>query len=1272
MGTDLFERRGISPRYYIIFAIVVGVFFAAGVLIGWFSHTQPTTQSTSGQTEADDSSYFIDFILNNVNKDNIRNYLREYSKEPRLEGTEKDAELARLMQSQWQANGLDDVHLATYNVLLSFPNKTNPNVIQIKDTTSGKVMFETHKYEVVLTPAENNSDVVPPYNAYSPAADVTGDLIYVNYGRIEDFQLLGNMSVNFTGAIVIARYGKIFRGDKVKNAQRFNASGVILYSDPIDYNVGESKPYPDSWWLPPTGIQRGTVGSDGDQETPLYPSTYYANRVKATSLPTIPCQPIGYIDAIELLSKVRLNVNNYNEVRPVYNVIGLIRGSEEPDRYVLLGNHHDAWVFGAMDPLSGSASLTELTRCQYRAQGHRPRRTIVFCSWDAEEQGLLGSVEWVEPNYTLGIGSSPLLQDVAYESAKLVPSQDPAYTTFYDMWLSRPRSIKTVTEPDLYYSLGSGSDQGAFYQRAGVSCIDMWMTYDEARIPIPYYPLYHSSYETFYAFENFVDPGFLASAAITKFWGILASKMANSKLLPYKVERYSAAVSNFYSSLDKSSWQEHGVNVAAMDSAVHNFTKATKAFQQKLDTDASLLSSSLRLRMVNDRLMQLERAFLDPEGLPGQPAQKHVMFAPSQFDAYVDNSFPGIVDTVLQIQLGNDKWDQLKQQVYIATYTIQSAAFSLEDIGLCLPFMARGKEYSKEPRLEGTEKDAELARLMQSQWQANGLDDVHLATYNVLLSFPNKTNPNVGDLVYVNYGREKDFSYLTKTLSVNLTGAIVIARYGKIYRGDKVKFAERYNAAGVILYSDPSDFNIDLSKPYPDSWWLPPTGIQRGVIAGWCQWRPGNAPTTPIGLTLRHCQKYPVSPSGTLTPLNFLGAPKGKQLLEVKPVYNVIGIIKGSEEPDRYVLLGNHHDAWAFGAFDPLSGAASLTELTRVFGQLLKQGHRPRRTVVFCSWDAEEQGLLGSNEWVEEHLKVLLQRGVAYLNVDYSAVSNFTMAAGTSPLLQDALYEAAKLVPSIDPAFTTIYDMWLHRPTSGEVDKEPYVYYSLGSSSDMAAFYQRAGVSSVDMWITYDEANLPIITYPLYHSSYETFFAYDTFIDPGFVANAAMTKVWGVMTSNLANCKLLPFKVERYSTAVSTFYTSLNKTSWKEHGVNIEAMDSAIMNFTKATKAFQEQIDQSISAKSSPLQLRMVNDRLMQLERAFLDPEGLPGSPDQKHVMFAPSQFDNYVDNSFPGIVDTMVQIQQGYDKWDELKQQVYISTYTIQSVASTLEDIGL
>lgn len=287
--------------------------------------------------------------------------------------------------------------------------------------------------------------------------------------------------------------------------------------------------------------------------------------------------------------------------------------------------------------------------------------------------------------------------------------------------------------------------------------------------------------------------------------------------------------------------------------------------------------------------------------------------------------------------------------------------------------------------------------------------------------------------------------------------------------------------------------------------------------------------------------------------------------------------------------------------------------------------------------------------------------------------------AGTSPLLQDSLYQATKLVPNPDTSSSdkTLYDAWKTRDNSN--DLEPSVYYSLGSGSDMATFYQRAGVPSIDMWFTYDENKWDILSYPVYHSAYETVYLYENFIDPGYSYTATMAKLWGVLAWNIANEKVLKFDVRRYATAINKFIGNLKTefgAQWTKQNVNIGALESAAQNLTTEAENFHQKVQslQATSSAANVLQNRMINDKLIQFERAFIDCEGLPGRPMYKHVMFAPSLYDSYSDNSFPGIVDTMNEIenQNATAKWEVLKQQVSIATFIIQSAANTLKEVGL
>ncbi|CAG5133901.1 unnamed protein product, partial [Candidula unifasciata] len=620
----LVKRRRGSKRFVIAAAVIGGLFFLVGILIGYFSHKRDSAHQPDSQPEILSPSQYI---LDHVSTNYLRSKLNEFTAQSRLPGTEGSQELAHRIHSLWTASGLDDVHFATYNILLSFPNQSEPNKVEIINKTSGNTLFTTSAYEPSLRPGDNISTVMN-FNAYSPAGKASGDVVYANYATLEDFDYLTkNLSIDLTGKIIIARYGKIFRGNQVHNAEHYNASALILYTDPADVNkafneTGKDLPYPNSWWMPSTGVQRGTLHDNGENpDTPFYPATDYAYHIDPSkrNLPKIPCQPISYGDAEQILRnlsghpspsswhgtlpveyktgpgfennpdlKIEVSVNNFLDTRPVYHVIGIINGTEEPDRYVLLGNHHDAWVYGAVDPQSGGVALSHVVDLfgQLLKLGYRPRRTLIFCSWDAEETGLIGSSEWVKDhlkvlyeravaylnvdmsvqgNFTVKAAASPLLQDALYEAAKQVPSPVSEFKTLYDLWLARPFSNDKLMnqEPSVSYSLGAGSDHARFYLLAGVPCADLRISYDLKKYPLSSYPLYHSQYDNIFSYENYQDPGFVFTKALTQFWAILAYNIAEAPSLPMNVTRYSTAVSTFIEDLlnmYKDVWMKNNVN----------------------------------------------------------------------------------------------------------------------------------------------------------------------------------------------------------------------------------------------------------------------------------------------------------------------------------------------------------------------------------------------------------------------------------------------------------------------------------------------------------------------------------------------------------------------------------------------------------------------------------------------------------------------------------------------------------------------------------------
>ncbi|KAF5927097.1 hypothetical protein HPG69_018364, partial [Diceros bicornis minor] len=401
--------------------------------------------------------------------------------------------------------------------------------------------------------------------------------------------------------------------------------------------------------------------------------------------------------------------------------------------------------------------------------------------------------------------------------------------------------------------------------------------------------------------------------------------------------------------------------------------------------------------------------------------------------------------------------------------------------------------FTRIPHLAGTEQNFQLAKQIQSQWKEFGLDSVELAHYDVLLSYPNETHPNYisiidgdgneifntslfeppppgyenvsdvvppfsafspqgmpeGDLVYVNYARTEDFFKLERDMKINCSGKIVIARYGKIFRGNKVQNAQLAGAKGVILYSDPADYFAPGVKSYPDGWNLPGRGVQRGNILNL---NGAGDPLTPGYPANEYAYRRGITeavglPSIPVHPIGYYDAQKFLEQVKmhihsnnkVTRIYNVIGTLRGAVEPDRYVILGGHRDSWVFGGIDPQSGAAVVHEIVRSFGTLKKEGWRPRRTILFASWDAEEFGLLGSTEWAEENSRLLQERGVAYINADSSIEGNYTLRVDCTPLMYSLVYNLTKELQSPDNGFEgkSLYESWNEKSPSPEFSGIP-------------------------------------------------------------------------------------------------------------------------------------------------------------------------------------------------------------------------------------------
>ncbi|XP_048578299.1 glutamate carboxypeptidase 2 isoform X2 [Nematostella vectensis] len=676
-----------------------------------------------------------------VSLEEIRKSLRYFSSRPHIAGSPRQLELANDLARRWREAGFDRVEMPQYQVLLSFPQKDKPNLVTLLHS-NGSIAYQTSAEEQVVA----NETLVSPFLAYAPSGTLEGELVYVNYGRLEDFaRLRDNLGINITGKIAIMRMGSIYRGDKVMNAAANGAIGAILYTDPDTYakeGQAKSDTYPFTPWLPPDGVQLGSVYSDMDTGDPLTPGLpaipgMHRRSYKGSGLPSIPAQPISYGEAAQILSRmgglavpkewrgslnisynlgpeltnnmrVKLEVHNKLEIKTIYNVIGTIYGQEEPDRYVLMGNHRDSWVFGAIDASTGTAVTAEISRGfgKLLKKGWRPRRTIMMCSWDAEEYGLIGSHEWVEEhhqvlrdravtylnmdvavggNYVMQVAGSAMLKGAIMSQLRKIPEPQGSGRTLYDVMVEREPSKAEVNKP-AYNGVASGSDYAPFSYFVGIPVADFTyaMGYENKSM---FYPVYHSKYDTFEYMEKFGDPGFVAHKAIAQFGGSLLLSLADAPLLPLTVANYAIRMNQSFTNLRNrhlTSLTKQNITLEYLQGAVSDFQSVAKGF---LATVAKARWSAdwgeFRLmRRINDQLMAVEKSFIYANGLPGRPLVRHVLFAPELHNTYGTSSFPGISDAIYTASQSGKRWEDVSKQISIATQCVMAATEAIEPFRL--------------------------------------------------------------------------------------------------------------------------------------------------------------------------------------------------------------------------------------------------------------------------------------------------------------------------------------------------------------------------------------------------------------------------------------------------------------------------------------------------------------------------------------------------------------------------------------------------------------
>jgi N-acetylated-alpha-linked acidic dipeptidase len=619
-------------------------------------------------------------------------HLKTLTAEPHLAATPEDRKTADYVAQNFRAAGLA-TEIVPYRVLLDRPKTVR---VEAFGSDGKLLMTGPNRERVEGDPYQDDPRVVMPFNASSGSGDVTAEAVYANFGRLEDFDQLAAQHIDLHGKIVIARYGANFRGVKVYIAEQRGAVGVLLYSDPQDDGYYKGDAYPLGPWRPDTGIQRGSVQYlfkyPGDPETPGIASTPDlpdSARISPNgNQPHIISIPISYRDAAPILQalrgagvpqgwqgalpfryhigqlggpgsvKVHLVSQQEYQRRAIWNVIGKIKGSEYPDDWVVVGNHRDAWVYGACDPSSGTAAMLEAVHGigALLKQGWHPKRTIVFASWDAEEEGLVGSTEWVEqyaaaldravayfntdvavsgPNFIAS--AVPSLKQFLREIARDVPS--PLGGTVYQQWRTESAAEnqhKPAPEAEEVHigDLGSGSDFTPFLQHAGVPSTDI-----SSDGP---YGVYHSVFDNFAWYTQNADPHFLYLQEMARVFGLEALRMADCDALPYDYRSYAGAIAAYIEAAKRKA-SDTGFNALdfgpAQAAAARLAAAARKAQTQQTAPAGNLAKLNLALR-------QTETALLSPAGLPNRPWYRHTIYAPGEYTGYAAVVLPGVNEAI--------------------------------------------------------------------------------------------------------------------------------------------------------------------------------------------------------------------------------------------------------------------------------------------------------------------------------------------------------------------------------------------------------------------------------------------------------------------------------------------------------------------------------------------------------------------------------------------------------------------------------------------------
>ncbi|MFL5629743.1 MAG: M28 family metallopeptidase [Gemmatimonadaceae bacterium] len=683
----------------------------------------------------------------------MRDAMQRLSARPHHVGSPYDKENADWILGQFKSYGWD-AHIENFDVL--FPTPVERVVELVAPTTFKASLQET---PIPADPTSNQqAEQLPSYNAYSVDGDVTGPLVFVNYGVPADYEELEQRGISVKGAIVIAKYGGSWRGIKPKVAAEHGAIGCLIYSDPRDDGYAGGDVFPNGPMRPAQGVQRGSVADmpvyPGDPLTPGVGATKNAKRLTVAQAPTItkiPVLPISYGDAQPLLAalggplapaswrgglpityrlgagpaKVHMRVRSDWSLKTLYDVIAKLPGTTEADQWVIRGNHHDAWVNGAEDPISGLVAELEEARAlgALYKQGWRPKRTIIYAAWDGEEPGLLGSTEWVEAHADelkahavaylnsdtngrgyLGMSGSHSLEKFINGVAMDVEDPESGVSSWKRVQASRLLNATSESRneirdrEDLHIgALGSGSDYSPFIDHLGIASLNLgYGGEDDGGI-------YHSIYDDFYWFTHFSDTAFVYERALAQAAGIAVLRLANADLLPFAFTNLAETVQGYVKELqtlrDRRAEQiaernrqiEEGVfkftsdprdpvtapqrqqpapqlNFApllnALDSLDHAASRYDKAYSRAVAEGRSNIAKT-----VNERLIQAERALTSSEGLKNRSWYVHMLYAPGFYTGYGVKTIPGVREAIEQGQ-----WQDADREIARAAAAVEREA----------------------------------------------------------------------------------------------------------------------------------------------------------------------------------------------------------------------------------------------------------------------------------------------------------------------------------------------------------------------------------------------------------------------------------------------------------------------------------------------------------------------------------------------------------------------------------------------------------------------